>query len=47
MLVTGLADPKPDEYYRGLVDLIKEFGWHIVIYFEAPDLAERWQLFTT
>ena len=33
--VRRLADPKPDEYYRGLVDLIKEFGWHIVIYFEA------------
>jgi 2-pyrone-4,6-dicarboxylate lactonase len=45
--VRRLADPKPDEYYRGLVDLIKEFGWHIVIYFEAPDLAERWDLFTS
>ena len=45
--VRRLADPKPDEYYRGLVDLIKEFRWHIVIYFEAPDLAERWDLFTS
>jgi len=45
--VRRLADPKPDEYYRGLVGLIKEFGWHIVIYFEAPDLAERWDLFTS
>src|SRR6201998_3923179 len=45
--VRRLADPKPDEYYRGLVDLIAEFGWHIVIYFEAPDLAERWDLFTS
>src|ERR1700733_4207848 len=45
--VRRLADPKPDDYYRGLVDLIKEFGWHIVIYFEAPDLAERWDLFTS
>lgn len=44
--VRRLADPKPDEYYRGLVDRIAEFGWHIVIYFEAPDLAERWDLFT-
>jgi 2-pyrone-4,6-dicarboxylate lactonase len=44
--VRRLADPKPDEYYRGLVDLIAEFGWHIVIYFEAADLAERWELFT-
>ena len=45
--VRRLADPKPDEYYRGLVDLIAEFGWHIVVYFEAADLAERWDLFTT
>jgi 2-pyrone-4,6-dicarboxylate lactonase len=45
--VRRLADPKPDDYYRGLVDLIKEFGWHIVIYFEAADLAERWDLFTS
>jgi 2-pyrone-4,6-dicarboxylate lactonase len=45
--VRRLADPKPDDYYRGLVDLIADFGWHIVIYFEAPDLAERWDLFTS
>jgi 2-pyrone-4,6-dicarboxylate lactonase len=44
--VRRLADPKPDEYYRGLVDLIAELGWHIVVYFEAADLAERWDLFT-
>jgi 2-pyrone-4,6-dicarboxylate lactonase len=45
--VRRLADPKPDEYYRGLVDRIAEFGWHIVVYFEAADLAERWDLFTS
>jgi 2-pyrone-4,6-dicarboxylate lactonase len=45
--VRRLADPKPDEYYRSLVDLIAEFGWHIVVYFEAADLAERWDLFTS
>jgi 2-pyrone-4,6-dicarboxylate lactonase len=45
--VRRLADPKPDEYYRNLVDLIAEFGWHIVVYFEAADLAERWDLFTS
>lgn len=45
--VRRLADPKPDEYYRGLVDLIAEFGWHIVVYFEAADLEERWDLFTS
>ncbi len=37
----GSPTPSPMIYYRGLVDLIAEFGWHIVIYFEAPDLEER------
>jgi 2-pyrone-4,6-dicarboxylate lactonase len=45
--VKRLADPKPDDYYRGLVDLAAELGWHIVVYFEAADLAERWELFTS
>jgi 2-pyrone-4,6-dicarboxylate lactonase len=45
--VKRLVDPKPDEYYRALTDLVAELGWHIVVYFEAPDLAERWELFTT
>jgi 2-pyrone-4,6-dicarboxylate lactonase len=45
--VKRLADPKPDEYYRGLAEAVAEFGWHIVVYFEAPDLAERWPLFTS
>jgi 2-pyrone-4,6-dicarboxylate lactonase len=45
--VRRLADPKPDDYYRALVDRVAELGWHIVVYFEAPDLAERWDLFTS
>ena len=45
--VKRLADPKPDEYYLGLAAAVAEFGWHIVVYFEAPDLAERWRLFTS
>jgi 2-pyrone-4,6-dicarboxylate lactonase len=45
--VKRLADPKPDDYYRDLTDAVAEFGWHIVVYFEASDLAERWQLFTS
>ncbi len=44
--VKRLVDPKPDDYYLGLVDLVAELGWHIVVYFEAADLAERWDLFT-
>ncbi len=45
--VRRLVDPKPDDYYRGLVDLVAELGWHIVVYFEAADLAERWEFFTS
>ncbi|HSR86579.1 MAG TPA: amidohydrolase family protein [Streptosporangiaceae bacterium] len=45
--VKRLVDPKPDLYYRGLVDLVADLGWHVVVYFEAPDLAERWKLFTS
>jgi 2-pyrone-4,6-dicarboxylate lactonase len=45
--VRRLADPEPDDYYRGLVDRVAELGWHIVVYFEAADLAERWNLFTS
>src|ERR1700751_682306 len=45
--VKRLVDPKPDESCLGLAAAVAEFGWHIVVYFEAPDLAERWQLFTS
>jgi 2-pyrone-4,6-dicarboxylate lactonase len=44
--VKRLVDPKPDDYYLGLVDRVAGLGWHIVVYFEAADLAERWSLFT-
>ena len=45
--VKRLVDPKPDAYYRSLVDRITPFGWHVVVYFEAADLAERWNFFTS
>lgn len=45
--VRRLVDPKPDEYYLRLAEAVAELGWHVVVYFEAPDLAERWQLFTS
>ena len=45
--VKRLVDPKPDAYYRGIIDKIAEFGWHIVVYFEAADLAEKWDFFTS
>jgi 2-pyrone-4,6-dicarboxylate lactonase len=45
--VKRLVDPKPDEYYRGIIDKISALGWHIVVYFEAADLEERWDFFTS
>lgn len=45
--VKRLVDPKPDPYYRNIIDLVAEFGWHVVIYFEAADLAEKWDFFTS
>ena len=45
--VKRLVDPKPDAYYRGIIDKIAEYGWHIVVYFEAADLAEKWDFFTS
>jgi 2-pyrone-4,6-dicarboxylate lactonase len=45
--VKRLVDPKPDAYYRALVERVAPLGWHVVIYFEAADLAERWNLFTS
>ena len=44
--VKRLVDPKPDAYYHDILAKIAPLGWHIVIYFEAADLAERWDFFT-
>ncbi len=43
--VKRLVDPKPDAYYRDIIEKIAALGWHIVIYFEAADLEERWNFF--
>ncbi len=45
--VKRLVDPKPDAYYHGIIDKIAPLGWHIVVYFEAADLEERWDFFTS
>jgi 2-pyrone-4,6-dicarboxylate lactonase len=45
--VRRLAEPEPDGYYLGLAERVAELGWHVVVYFEAPDLTERWRLFTS
>jgi 2-pyrone-4,6-dicarboxylate lactonase len=45
--VKRLVDPEPDAYYHEIVEKIAPLGWHIVVYFEAADLAERWNFFTS
>lgn len=45
--VKRLVDRKPDEFYRGIIEKIAALGWHIVVYFEAADLEERWDFFTS
>jgi 2-pyrone-4,6-dicarboxylate lactonase len=36
--VKRLVDSTPREVFLGIADKIKQYGWHIVVYFEAPDL---------
>jgi 2-pyrone-4,6-dicarboxylate lactonase len=45
--VKRLVDPKSDAHYRGIIDKIAPLDWHVVIYFEAADLEERWDFFTS
>ncbi len=45
--VRRLVDPKPDAYYHRIVERIAPLGWHVVVYFEAADLAERRNFFTS
>jgi 2-pyrone-4,6-dicarboxylate lactonase len=45
--VRRLADPKPDSYYHDIAERITRLGWHIVVYFEAGDLAGRWDFITS
>jgi 2-pyrone-4,6-dicarboxylate lactonase len=45
--VRRLVDPRPDAHYRAIIDRIAAYGWHVVIYFEAADLAEKWDFFTS
>lgn len=45
--VRRLVDPKPDAHYRKIIDRIAPLGWQVVIYFEAADLEERWDFFTS
>ncbi len=45
--VRRLVDPESDDYYLRIVERIAPLGWHVVVYFEAQDLVEKWSLFTS
>lgn len=45
--VKRLVDPKPDDYYRAIVEKIAPLGWHVVLYFEPADLAEKRDFFAS
>lgn len=45
--VRRLVDPEPDEYYHRIIEKIAPLGWHVVVYFEAADLEERRDFFTS
>lgn len=45
--VKRLVDPEPDAYYHRIIEKITPLDWHVVVYFEAADLAQRWDFFTS
>ncbi|STZ75994.1 amidohydrolase family protein [Bergeriella denitrificans] len=45
--VKRLVDTAPVDTLRTIADKIAPLGWHIVIYFEAADLAEYYDFFTS
>ena len=38
--VKRLVDSTPKEHFISIAKRVKSLGWHIVVYFEAPDLKE-------
>jgi 2-pyrone-4,6-dicarboxylate lactonase len=40
------VDVTPRDELEEIAGRIAELGWHVVIYFEAPDLPELWDFFT-
>ncbi|APW38688.1 2-pyrone-4,6-dicarboxylate hydrolase [Rhodoferax koreense] len=45
--VKRLADSTPREVLREIAHRIAPLGWHVVIYFEAADLPEHYDFFTS
>jgi 2-pyrone-4,6-dicarboxylate lactonase len=44
--VKRLVDVTPREELEEIAGRIAKMGWHVVIYFEAPDLPELWDFFS-
>jgi len=44
--VKRLVDARPQKEYEALAARLAPLGWHVVIYFEAADLAERYDFFS-
>ena len=38
--VKRLVDATPKEVFMGIAERVAKLGWHIVVYFEAPDLED-------
>jgi len=38
--VKRLVDSTPREVFLGIAEKIRQYGWHIVVYFESPDLED-------
>ena len=45
--VKRLVNPVPPEVLKSVANRIAKLGWHIVVYFEAPDLAEYYDFFAS
>ena len=45
--VKRLVDAAPTDVLAKIADRIAPLGWHVVIYFEAPDLPEFYDFFTS
>jgi len=45
--VKRLVDARPDAEYAALAARLAPLGWHVVIYFEAADLEDRFEFFSS
>jgi len=45
--VRRLVDARPEGEYLRLAERLAPLGWHVVIYFEAADLPERYEFFAS